>query len=67
VLTAIKLLDTVVWALLAGSILALPAAAVFRRFRLAAILSVIVLLEWLLAVSLIPHTERQVNERCGGT
>ena len=44
-LTAIKLLHTVIWAFLAGSILALPLAGVLRRFRLAAILSLIVLLE----------------------
>jgi hypothetical protein len=45
VLTAIKLLHTVIWALLAGCILALPILAVLRRFRLAAIITVIVLLE----------------------
>jgi len=45
VLTAIKLLHTVIWAFLAASILVLPVAGVLRRFRLAAILSVIVLLE----------------------
>jgi len=44
-LTAIKLLHTAIWAFLAGSILALPVLALFRRFRWAAILSVIVLLE----------------------
>ena len=44
-LTAIKLLHTVIWALLAATILALPVAGVLRRFRWAAILSVIVLLE----------------------
>ena len=44
-LTAIKLLHTVIWAFLAASILVLPVAGVLRRFRLAAILSVIVLLE----------------------
>jgi hypothetical protein len=46
-LTAIKLLHTVIWAFLAGSILALPVVAALRRFRWAAILSVIVLLECL--------------------
>jgi hypothetical protein len=45
VLTAIKLLHTVIWVFLAGSIFALPVAGVLRRFRWAAILSVIVLLE----------------------
>lgn len=44
-LTAIKLLHTVIWAFLAASILALPVLAMFRRFRGAAILTVIVLLE----------------------
>jgi hypothetical protein len=44
-LTAIKLLHTVIWAFLAASILVLPVAAVLRRFRWAAILSVIVLVE----------------------
>jgi hypothetical protein len=38
-------LHTVIWAFLAGSILALPAAGVLRRFRWAAIITVIVLLE----------------------
>ena len=51
-LTAIKLLHTVIWAFLAASILVLPVAGFLRRFRLAAILSVIVLLECgLLAVN----------------
>jgi hypothetical protein len=45
VLTAIKLLHTVIWAFLAASILLLPVAGVLRRFRWAAILTVIVLLE----------------------
>ncbi len=44
-LTAIKLLHTVIWAFLAGSILALPVVGVLRRFRWAAILTAIVLLE----------------------
>ena len=44
-LTAIKVLRTVIWAFLAASILALPVAGVLRRFRWAAILTVIVLLE----------------------
>lgn len=44
-LIAIKLLHTVIWAFLAASILALPLLAVLRRFRWAAILTVIVLLE----------------------
>ncbi len=44
-LTAIKLLHTLIWAFLAASILALPLLAVLRRFRCAAILSAIVLLE----------------------
>jgi len=45
VLTAIKLLHTLIWVFLAGSILVLPIAGVLRRFRWAAILTVIVLLE----------------------
>jgi len=45
VLIAIKLLHTLIWAFLAASILALLVAGVFRRFRWAAILTVIVLLE----------------------
>jgi hypothetical protein len=45
VLTAIKLLHTLIWAFLAASILALPVAGILRRFRWAAIISVIVLLE----------------------
>ncbi len=44
-LTAIKLLHTLIWAFLAGCILVLPVAGVLRRFRWAAILTVIVLLE----------------------
>jgi hypothetical protein len=44
-LTVIKLLHTVIWALLAGCILALPVLAVLRRFRWAAIITVVVLLE----------------------
>ena len=44
-MTAIKLLHTVIWAFLATTILLLPVAGVLRRFRWAAILTVIVLLE----------------------
>ena len=44
-LTAIKLFHTLIWAVLAASILALPVAGVLRRFRWAAIITVIVLLE----------------------
>ena len=44
-LTAIKLLHTVIWAILAGSILVLPLAGVLRRFRWAAILTGLVALE----------------------
>ena len=44
-LTAIKLLHTVIWAFLAASIVALPVAGVLRRFRWAAILTGLVLLE----------------------
>ena len=44
-LTAIKLLHTLIWAFLAGSIVLLPVLGKLRRFRWAAILSGIVLLE----------------------
>ena len=44
-LTAIKLLHTAIWAFLAASILVLPVLAVLRRFRWAAIISIVVLLE----------------------
>jgi hypothetical protein len=37
--TAIKLLHTVIWAILAGSIVVLPLAGELRRFRSAAILT----------------------------
>jgi hypothetical protein len=45
VLTAIRLLHTVIWALLAGCILALPVLAMFSRFRWATMISTVVLLE----------------------
>jgi hypothetical protein len=38
-LTAIRLLHTVIWVILAGSILVLPLAGVLRRFRWATILT----------------------------
>jgi hypothetical protein len=44
-LIAIKLLHTVVWALLAGCILALPVLAAKRRFAWCGILTVIILVE----------------------
>ena len=44
-LTAIKLVHTVIWALLAASIVALPVAGVLRRFGWAAILTVVILIE----------------------
>lgn len=44
-LTAIKLLHTLIWVFLAASICALPILALLRRFHWAAILTVIVLLE----------------------
>jgi hypothetical protein len=44
-LLAIKLFHTLIWAFLVACILALPVVAVLRRFRWAAILSLIVLLE----------------------
>jgi hypothetical protein len=45
VLAAIKLMHTVIWALLAGSIVALPVAGVLRRYRWAATITVVILLE----------------------
>jgi hypothetical protein len=45
-LTAFKLLHTVVWAVFAGGVVILPFAGVLRRFRWAAILTGLVLLEW---------------------
>lgn len=44
-LTTIKLLHTLIWAFLAASILALPVAGALRRFRWAAILTGLVMLE----------------------
>jgi len=44
-LTATKLLHTVIWAVLVACILGLPVAGVSRRFRWTGILSVIVLVE----------------------
>jgi hypothetical protein len=44
-LVFIKLLHTVVWALLAGCILALPVAAARRRFDRVVILSAVILIE----------------------
>jgi hypothetical protein len=44
-LTAIKLLHTAVWALLAGCILALPVAAFLRQFHWALILTAIIICE----------------------
>jgi len=44
-LTAIKLFHTLIWAFLAGCILALPVLGMLRRFRWAAILSGLILLE----------------------
>jgi len=44
-LTAVRLLHTVIWALLARCILALPITGLKRRFDWAAILTVIVVVE----------------------
>ena len=44
-LTAIKLLHTLIWVFMAACIVTLPVLAVLRRFRWAAILSGLVLLE----------------------
>lgn len=46
-LMGIKLLHTLIWTLLASSILALPVAGVIRQFRGAAILTGLVVLECL--------------------
>jgi hypothetical protein len=45
VLTTIKLLHTLIWAVLAAAILALPVLGVLHRFRWAAVLTGLVLLE----------------------
>jgi hypothetical protein len=44
-LVAIKLLHTAIWAALAGCVLAVPVLGLMRRFRVAAILSAIILVE----------------------
>ena len=44
-LVAIKILHTLIWAIMVGCILVLPAAALMDRFHLAAALSVVVLIE----------------------
>ena len=44
-LTAIKLLHTLVWAFMAGCILALPVLAFMREFRWALLLTLVVLFE----------------------
>ena len=44
-LVAVKLLHTVVWALLAGCILALPVITLMHRFNWAVVLTVIILVE----------------------
>ena len=44
-LVAIKLLHTLVWAIVAGSILALPVTALLERFNAAMILTVIIVAE----------------------
>lgn len=44
-LTAIKLLHTLIWAVLASTILTLPILAILRRFRWAVILTIVVLVE----------------------
>jgi hypothetical protein len=45
VLTFIKFLHTVIWAVMAGCVLALPVLGIMRRFRWAAILTLLVLAE----------------------
>ncbi len=44
-LTAIKLVHTVIWAILAASIVAVPVAGVLHRFGWAAILTLVILIE----------------------
>ena len=44
-LTAIKLLHTVIWAVFAGSIILLPVVGVLRRFDWALVLTVLILIE----------------------
>lgn len=44
-LIAIKLAHTLIWAIMAGSILALPVAGLLRRFRLAGVLTMLVFSE----------------------
>lgn len=44
-LVTIKLLHTLIWAIMAGSIVALPLLAVTRRFRLAAMVTGLIVLE----------------------
>jgi hypothetical protein len=44
-LIAIKLAHTIIWAVLAGCILTLPVAALTRRFKLAAVLTLAILVE----------------------
>jgi hypothetical protein len=48
VIIAIKLLHTLIWALLAGGIIVLPFTAIVRRFRWTAILTVLILFECLI-------------------
>jgi hypothetical protein len=44
-LIAVRILHTMIWAIMAGSIVALPFAGVLRRFRYVAIFTGVVLLE----------------------
>ena len=44
-LTVIKLVHTVIWAILAVSIVAVPVAGVLRRFGWAAVLTAVILIE----------------------
>jgi hypothetical protein len=44
-LTAIKIFHTAVWALMAGSIMALPITAMMRRFRWSAVLTGLIVVE----------------------
>ena len=52
-LVLIKVVHTVIWAVMAGAIVAIPVAALTRRFRLAAWLSGLVLLECRCSLSMV--------------
>ncbi len=69
-LRTIKLVHTVIWVVLAGFIVALPVAAISQQFRLAAILTAVLLAECLILAlnrGRCPCTDfaaRYTNRRC---